>query len=251
MDQQLKQKMFELFDTLQKESIEVTYSPIDIEPLESKSKFGGKPHLPEDFQWPHYEGESYDRVIADRPLSFLAEIYLSELPDCDAKNLLPKRGVLSFFYEFEQRVSLPSYEDFFQLMGEKGLSQEEVLDEGEFNYFEFDSLREAYGCTMEEFGENSKISGYPDVIQNPMELECEMVTRGYYLGDEQVSLSKALEEEIERQSKEWLLLFQMGTVEHEDFQLIFGDYGHIYFWIKQGDLLSRNFDGIWQILQCG
>ena len=42
----------------------------------------------------------------------------------------------------------------------------------------------------------------------------------------------------------------MDTVESDDYELIFGDCGHIYFWIKKDDLKSKNFDNVWLILQC-
>ncbi|MCI6583120.1 MAG: YwqG family protein [Oscillospiraceae bacterium] len=47
----------------------------------------------------------------------------------------------------------------------------------------------------------------------------------------------------------------MGTVTDEDndydYELMFGDCGHIYFWIRKSDLKNRDFDNIWLVLQCG
>jgi uncharacterized protein YwqG len=54
------------------------------------SKIGGMPDVARDFSWPHRDV---------RPLAFLAQINLSELPD---QSLLPKAGLLSFFYDDEQ-----------------------------------------------------------------------------------------------------------------------------------------------------
>ena len=45
-------------------------------------------------------------------------------------------------------------------------------------------------------------------------------------------------------------LLQLDTVEHGDFELMFGDCGHIYFYITREDLAARRFDRIWLILQC-
>ena len=56
---------------------------------------------------------------------------------------------------------------------------------------------------------------------------------------------------IEAAAGDWVLLFQMGTVEDEDFELMWGDCGCIYFWIKKQDLAAGNFDRVWLILQCG
>ena len=43
------------------------------------TRFGGKPDVPPDFIWPTYEGESYDHVVKDRPLTFLAQLNCAEL----------------------------------------------------------------------------------------------------------------------------------------------------------------------------
>ena len=63
------------------------------------TRFGGKPDVPPDFVWPNYEGESYDHVVKDRPLTFLAQFNCAELAQFDKEHLLPDHGLLSFFYE--------------------------------------------------------------------------------------------------------------------------------------------------------
>ncbi len=45
-------------------------------------------------------------------------------------------------------------------------------------------------------------------------------------------------------------LLQMYTVEQVEFELMFGDCGHIYFYITKEDLAARRFDLICLILQC-
>ena len=62
------------------------------------TRFGGKPDVPPDFVWPTYEGESYDHVVKDRPLTFLAQFNCAELAQFDKEHLLPDHGLLSFFY---------------------------------------------------------------------------------------------------------------------------------------------------------
>ena len=71
------------------------------------TRFGGKPDVPSDFVWPTYEGESYDHVVKDRPLTFLAQFNCAELAQFDKEHLLPDHGLLSFFYE---TVPLPQPE---------------------------------------------------------------------------------------------------------------------------------------------
>ena len=85
------------------------------------------------------------------------------------------------------------------------------------------------------------------MVQNPLEAECEMVTRGMADGAEGEEISQELRDDIEKASRDWTLLFQMGT----DSGLEFGDVGHINYWIKKQDLARRDFDKAWLILQCG
>ncbi len=56
------------------------------------TRFGGKPDVPPDFVWPTYEGESYDNVVKDRPLTFLAQFNCAELAQFDKEHLLPDHG---------------------------------------------------------------------------------------------------------------------------------------------------------------
>lgn len=46
-----------------------------------------------------------------------------------------------------------------------------------------------------------------------------------------------------------MILLQLDTVECDDFELMFGNCGHIYFYITKEDLKARHFDNIWLILQ--
>ena len=50
---------------------------------------------------------------------------------------------------------------------------------------------------------------------------------------------------------EWLLLFQLDTVSDGDFELMFGDCGRIYFFIRRENLAARRFVDGGGVLQCG
>ena len=66
------------------------------------TRFGGVPDVPGDFVWPVYETDTYDdKEIKPRPLSFIAQFNCAEFAPLDTEGLLPKAGVLSFFYEAE------------------------------------------------------------------------------------------------------------------------------------------------------
>ena len=121
----------------------------------------------------------------------------------------------------KKHVSLPYYEDFCK-MDTIDKEIKDVYESDEFDYF--DVVSEA-GYDIDEYGENTKILGYPDIIQDSMEFE----------------------------NEDRILLFEMGTIEDEDsgYELMWGDCGHIYFWIKKQDLKESKFDKVWLILQCG
>ena len=95
--------------------------------------------------------------------------------------------------------------------------------------------------------------GWPDVIQTSMFDECDLVSQGYRLGNPENwnRIPKDIRQQAEETARDrWMLLFQLDTVEQGDFELMFGDCGHIYFYITKEDLAARRFDRIWLILQC-
>jgi uncharacterized protein YwqG len=83
---------------MQKSSIRITCNAIGECPVGS-SKVGGKPDLPLDFNWYYFNGKSYDDIVDNRPLSFLAQINCEEACIYDKGRLLPPKGMLYFFYE--------------------------------------------------------------------------------------------------------------------------------------------------------
>ena len=93
--------------------------------------------------------------------------------------------------------------------------------------------------------------GWPDIILNIMTLECERVSRGYFLGGRWEGVPLEERDALRTPSvRDWRLLFQLDTVADGDFELMFGDCGRIYFYIRTEDLQARRFDRVWLILQC-
>ena len=253
------------------------------------TKFGGKPDVPPDFKWCCYEGEDYlDGEVKNRPLSFLAQFDLAEISKFDTEGLLPKTGLLSFFYEletqrwgydpkdkgcarvfyFEDTSALAPAEFPGELAGDLRLPEfgigacceksyqcyEDFLvqrDPRTVLWEEFESAQNSLG--IEELGERSKLLGWADTIQGNMTRECELVSRGYYLGNGWDDVKPQDRQEAEQwANRDWLLLFQMDSVfSGTDFELTLGDGGRIYFYIRREDLAARNFDNVWLILQCG
>lgn len=149
---------------------------------------------------------------------------------------------------FHAEPELPSYEELMETCFEYGSKEyDEFFDEYDFD--DYDQAVEAFGCHVVEEPETCcKLLGYADVIQGSMVLDCEIVTQ--QIDIEESELPKEQRRELVENSKEWILLFQMGTVETEDYELMFGDCGCIYFYIRKSDLEQKNFDDIWLELQC-
>lgn len=96
----------------------------------------------------------------------------------------------------------------------------------------------------------SQLLGWPDLIQNNMTLQCELVSRGHYLGGSWESVPLEERDQLRGPSTEkWRLLFQLDTVEQDGFELMFGDCGRIYFYISKEDLEAGRFDRVWLIQQ--
>lgn len=135
--------------------------------------------------------------------------------------------------------SIPNYEDFLEICPE---------------YQDKDEDEELFDKLMDELPEEqSKLLGWPDTIQNSMFAECDIVSKGYYTGNAQSwqQIPKDIRENAEKTARDrWTLLFQLDTVEGEDFELMFGDCGRIYFFIQRDDLKAKRFDQIWLISQC-
>ncbi len=252
----------------------------------TRSRFGGRPDLPPGFAWPTFHTATFDDFRErDHSLGFLLQIDCSELPaDCDP--LLPRHGLLSFFYEMESQrwgydpqdagccrvfwfedpaalcpADIPGdlAGDFrFPPIGIRFVSEATLPDASDFallspddiNPDAFDEARASLGVTSP--ANASRLSGWPDTLQGNMTTPCELISRGHYLGGSWESVTAEEQAEADRMSPDaWRLLLQLDTVKDGDFELVFGDCGRIYFYIRREDLAARRFDRVWLILQCG
>lgn len=241
------------------------------------SHFGGKPDTPADFQWP---------VFKNMPLIFLAQLSCRELAPLDINHELPDTGILSFFYALDsecygyentdkdgfraywfdeskplcthdfpigipernmlprlgiryvREVTYPHCEDFTILTGRN-------IDD----YNAFEAAEKELSIVRNDL--MHRTLGWADLIQNNTTWKCEMFSQGYSFGPEYMKIP----EEIRNGSKlpsvhRWKLLFQIGTVKEDNFTLMFGDAGKLYFYIPEEDLKARRFDRVCGEMQC-
>lgn len=296
----MKKAMEKTFPVFRRSAVKLETAD-DVPDKPGASRLGGVPDAPADFSWPYFTTASdYDDTVKPRPLAFLAQFSCEELTALDPDHPLPKKGVLSFFYElssqrwgfspedagcarvywFEDAESLRPAEYPADLEEEYRLPARGVTFSEEISYpgcedvmamqsRHIPELYDIYEETAEKLGIDpdnpySKLLGWPDIIQNSMAEECEMVFRGYYMGGSNppAGLScppepKTAEEQMQhrlagRQALQtWRLLFQMGEDIADELGLMFGDCGSIYFYIREEDLQACRFDRVWLILQCG
>lgn len=268
--------------------IETRFAPAGEDLPAGSSKFGGRPDVPAGFVWPVFETKTFDDdTVKPRPLAFLAQFDCARLAGLDPEGLLPRTGLLSFFYElgsqrwgydpkdagcarvfwFEEGPLAPAefpqdLEEDFRLP-ELAAELSGGTDAPDFqdacltldypfsanDYRFFDQARRELGYAYPD--NRSQLLGWPDIIQNNMTLECELVSRGHYLGGSWESVPQEERDALRVPSvQDWRLLFQLDTVASGDFELMFGDCGRIYFYIRREDLAARRFDRVWLILQC-
>lgn len=216
-----------------------------------------------------------------RALDFLLQLDLAALPSLGATNPLPTQGLLTFFYDCVNQPwgYDPAHQDGFQvvLLDGDDLSPRlppappleprgVVLSRGETlphigshaydelaaeidlpdNYFEFVSELER-GVSRREGG-NHRLFGHSANVQGDMQLEAQLVSHGLYCGDSSGYLDPQATL-LEAGAPDWILLLQLDS--DDAAQLMWGDMGMLYFWIRRQDLAARRFDRVWCTLQCG
>lgn len=140
---------------------------------------------------------------------------------------------------FTPRMSYPMYEEL------------EIHSDVECEWDDYDEALEKLGVDLD--AEEHKLLGYANIIQNEMLTECERVSRDLYCGNPESYQNTAEDEEaaIMQGAKNWTLLLQLSTLEKDDWELMWGDCGMLYFYIKKQDLAQKRFENAWFSLQCG
>jgi uncharacterized protein YwqG len=240
---------------------------------QTPSHLGGSPLATPDLAWPSRHGT---------PLAFLARIDLTQLQRTLEVDWLPPTGVLLFFYDMaEQPWGFdPKDRDGWQVVyvekpdGLAELPFPSTLDPANRlprQFVAFNRVRSYPSCERDAvsalrfsdverdeycelqlgvFGDRPRhqLAGYPMPIQNDdMEVESQLASNGIDLGDSGAGVTpRALA--LRDGSSEWRLLFQVDSDDAAD--MMWGDVGTIYFWIRESDARARRFDACWLILQC-
>ena len=92
-----------------------------------------------------------------------------------------------------------------------------------------------------------RVGGWPTPIQEDMQIECALVNAGHYCGSGDAHKDPSLAA-VRATAADWLLLAQIGTDGKGN--MVWGDDGQLYLWIRRDDLRARRFANAWLILQC-
>jgi uncharacterized protein YwqG len=260
-----------------KPSIRLTTQPVAMDALPlGATRMGGVPDLPPDVEWPHR---------GDTPLAFIAQVRLSDVSTLDRDSLLPPTGWLCFFYDAEEQPwgfepadrdgwrilyfdtlvdhlhratapALPEDSAFRAcsvtaevedtLADSSALITEGVLEHMSEDFHAYFHLVEEQSDEEEEG--RHRLLGNPDVIQAEMRFICHFVSKGIsYLGifEDDDPTAGALANGAD----DWILLLQVDTDEDGP-GWMWGDCGHIYYWIRKQDLAQRDFDHAYVVLEC-
>ena len=274
--------------SLVRPSIRLTTQRVPCAQIElGASRIGATPDVPPGWEWPRWMpskqrdnkfGEPW-RPDKPAPLGFIAQIDLSTLPQVD--DMLPSSGWLYFFYDrycepwgFDpvdrgccrvayanskraslSRVQPPSDADPQHMASPSlvtawpELTLPDKLAGIEYGTPTYEAYRQLCDdLTSADMVTSHRLLGHPQLIQNPMEVECQLASNGVYCGGPE-GYQGAEAKILEAGAKDWRLLLQIDTDEDGP-GWMWGDVGRIYFWIKQQDLAARRFDHVWLILQC-
>lgn len=249
------------------------------------SRLGGLPDVPPEFIWPHsgekplgflaqFRCEDFANLDSSQLLPNTGILYFfydvinqpwgfdpkdrqsavvfytdattslsrASMPEGSSPNeiVLPSCAV-----KFTAVPSLPTTDSeiFIQLLRQLGFSTKTLLAY-------VDKYREFYDEVRQRFTNNEpqhQLLGHPNIVQNDMKLECQLVTHGIYCGDSS-GYEDPRRKELEAGAAEWKLLFQFDS--DDGLGVMWGDCGLIYFWIRESDLRARRFSETWTIQQC-
>lgn len=259
-------------DQLVCNSVRLLTRPVDEATLRpGVSKIGGHPDLPAGTVWPTFKG---------RPQSFLAQIRLVDVSPYDTSGLLPRQGMLWFFYDANQETFGENPQDchgwriLFSARQPASLQRQPappklppaslfrsctlapgseltlaLQPELELPSFDWSNEeQQAYEQVLETLRRPAELAlprhrllGQPDTIQDDMRLQCQLVSYGVTTIDDPRVAG------LQAGASDWLLLLQIDS--DAGARMHWSNNGMLYYWIKRTDLLARRFEQSWLVLQ--
>ena len=237
------------------------------------NRLGGAPNLPESVEWPEWEG---------KPLSFLGQFDLSTLPEDALEYSMPREGYLFFFYHLEvwdtgysneeadgfRVIFVDSIEQGASVRELPMISKKKTVDSFTERFIELRSgvsYPELSDPRVDELGFEEEhfdayvhfcLDGKPEhqlfghvwqVQEANMPLKCHVVSNGLYTG-KSANYKEVNNHENDPEVQDWVLLFQVDSDDRCD--MMWGDLGKLYFWIRKQDLAEGRFEKCWMLFDC-
>jgi len=239
----------------------------------SRSHLGGVPDGAAGFTWPEHAGQQ---------LGFLAQLSLPDLHATHAIDWLPTTGCLLFFYDIDAQPwgfdpqdrgaarvlhipdlpaqaakahapladappALPRHDVAFRKIDVFPSWERACVEALHLSDEESDAYSDAAEAVFDD-GPQHQVGGYPAPIQGDfMELKCQLVTNGLYLGTPAGYEGEAAEK-LKAGADEWVLLLQLDT--DDELEVMWGDGGRLYFWVRKEAARAGDFSKVWAVLQC-
>lgn len=178
------------------------------------SKLFGTPDIFEGFVWPTIlvNDEEYK-------LTFIGQINLKEVNKYDKEGLLPKTGMLYFFYDLDEMPFDPNDLNACKV----------IYHESDINLKPITNFDE--NCLFKEIA-----------------LKFKKVKNGFLSKNEETHLllgTPSLEFELFSEFEdEWQMLFQLDSIENDEFCINFSGDGMLYFYIEKEKLKNRDFSNV-------
>lgn len=182
------------------------------------SKFFGNPDVWEGFEWPSIEidGQLYD-------LTFMCQINCADIAAYDKDGLLPKTGMLYFFYDLDEMPYEPSDKQAARVL----------YYNGDINF-----LKEMH--LVDENGD--------DLSMREMKLEFENVDTGYLDDRDSTHLLLGVPSldygTMYDVIDGWQMLLQIDSMETDEMVLDFSGDGVLCFYIEPENLRKQDFSDV-------
>ncbi len=234
-------------------------------------RLGGLPDLPPEMPWPVWKGV---------PMSFVCQLNLAEFAYLDLEHVLPAAGVLWFFYDARQEVygADPSDRGGWQVTFYNGNLAR--LQPGQFpdglpegarfkpaaltfdremtvplapgnaaqgTAWPPDTIHRYEDWLFNRFTPQQRsvphhrIFGYPDEIQDDMQLQSALVSQGFTSQDDPAAAQAV------QTRGDWRLLLQIDSDPASGMR--WGSAGRIFYWIESAPLKELQFENTWLVMQ--
>lgn len=246
------EKYQSIFESIKKKSIMLVENS-KRKAKKGDSKMGGQPDLPVDFQWPVCDG---------KPLTFMAQINLSEIKPELAGYQLPPQGFL-YFFSAVAHIDYDKYTNFIDMIDEEDTNRVYYFDK---NINELKRKNNYYSKLHEVAIDIDYADSYPLYTDEPVfedmdlsEEELELITdvadlqhMGTYahitLNYQNMHSLLAYEIPVQERVSDNIVLLQTTTSDKTGMD--WGDSGTFFFHINSEDLIKQDFSNITCSNQC-